>query len=89
MTATEAMCYGIPVICTETPGLKENCDKAGIYIKNRDDIKEWVNAICKLDEEKNYKAASRKAYIRAKEQTSNDELETFEQWMREMVYKYN
>ena len=89
MTATEAMCYGIPVICTETPGLKENCDKAGIYIKNRDDIKEWVNAITKLDEEKNYKSASRKAKSRAKEQDTNGELEKFEYWMREMVNKYN
>lgn len=89
MTASEAMTYGIPVICTETPGLKENCDKAGIYIKNRDDIKEWINAICRLDEEKNYKSASRKATIRAKEQASNDNLEKFEYWMREMAYKYN
>ena len=89
MTATEAMCYGIPVICTDTPGLKENCDKAGIYIKNRDDIKEWVNAICRLDEEKSYKAVSRKAIVRAKEQASNDELDKFEYWMREMANKYN
>ena len=89
MTATEAMCYGIPVICTETPGLKENCDKAAIYIKNRDDIKEWVNAICRLDEEKTYKATSRKATARAKEQSSNEQLERFEYWMREMANKYN
>jgi glycosyltransferase involved in cell wall biosynthesis len=88
MTATEAMCYGIPVISTETLGLKENCGLAGIYIKNRDDIKEWVNAIIKLDEEKNYKSASRKARNRAKEQDSNGELEKFEYWMREMAYKY-
>ena len=89
MTATEAMCYGIPVICTETPGLKENCDKAGIYIKNRDDIKEWVNAVCRLDEEKSYKSASRKAIAKAKEQSSNDDLDKFEYWMREMANKYN
>lgn len=89
MTASEAMCYGIPVICTDTPGLKENCDKAGIYIKNRDDIKEWVSAISKLDEEKNYKAASRKARSRSKEQASNDNLDKFHYWMREMANKYN
>lgn len=35
MTATEAMCSGIPVISTETPGLKENCSNAGLYIPNR------------------------------------------------------
>lgn len=34
-TATEAMCSGIPVICTPTPGLKENCADAGIYVPMR------------------------------------------------------
>lgn len=32
MVATEAMANGIPVICTPTPGLKENLADAGIYI---------------------------------------------------------
>jgi glycosyltransferase involved in cell wall biosynthesis len=34
MTATEAMCNGIPVICTPTPGLTENCGDAGMYVGN-------------------------------------------------------
>ncbi len=34
-TATEAMCNGIPVICTATKGLKENCADAGMYIPDR------------------------------------------------------
>lgn len=88
MTASEAMCYGIPVICTEAEGLKENCDKAGIYVKDRESIKEWVNAIIKLDEEKEYKKASRKARNRAIEQEPNAKLDKFEYWVREMVYKY-
>lgn len=37
MTATEAMCNGIPVICTPTEGLKENCADAGIYIPAREE----------------------------------------------------
>jgi glycosyltransferase involved in cell wall biosynthesis len=37
MTATEAMCSGIPVICCPTPGLKENCSYAGNYIDARND----------------------------------------------------
>ena len=37
-TATEAMCNGIPVICTPTSGLKENCGKAGLYIPERGPI---------------------------------------------------
>src|SRR6185436_13818226 len=39
MTATEAMCNGIPVICTPTEGLRENCAGAGIYINERGPIK--------------------------------------------------
>lgn len=35
MTATEAMCSGIPVICCPTPGLVENCGLAGNYIDKR------------------------------------------------------
>lgn len=34
-TATEAMCNGIPVICTRTKGLEENCGEAGLYIPDR------------------------------------------------------
>jgi glycosyltransferase involved in cell wall biosynthesis len=34
-TATEAMCSGIPVICTPTPGLKENCGEAAVYVPRR------------------------------------------------------
>lgn len=34
-TATEAMCNGIPVICTQTKGLKENCGDAALYIPDR------------------------------------------------------
>lgn len=37
-TATEAMCNGIPVICTPTKGLMENCGTAGLYINEREDL---------------------------------------------------
>lgn len=89
MTATEAMSCGIPVISSEAEGLKENCGKAGIFIKNRDDIKSWVNEITKLDDAKAYNAASKKVKARAKEHDPRKKLDEFEEWMREMVYKYN
>jgi hypothetical protein len=31
MVASEAMASGIPVICSDTPGLRENCGDAAIY----------------------------------------------------------
>ena len=88
-TATEAMCSGIPVICTDTPGLKENCDKAGIYIKDRSNVKEWVEAITKLDDKKAYSWASRKAKARSREFDTRKTLDEFETWFRESVNKYN
>ena len=89
ITATEAMCSGIPVICTEAEGLKENCGKAGIYIKDRNDIESWVKEITKLDDAKAYAAASKKAKGRGREHDPRKALDEFEQWLREEVNKYN
>jgi glycosyltransferase involved in cell wall biosynthesis len=88
ITATEAMSSGIPVICTDTPGLTENCGKAAIYVKKRDDIKNWVKAISDLDDEKKYSEYSRKGKERAREQDPRKRLEELEKWIREMVYQY-
>jgi len=88
-TATEAMCSGIPIICTDTPGLKENCDKASIYIKDRSNVKDWVEAITKLDDKKTYSWASRKAKARSREFDTRKTLDEFETWFRESVNKYN
>jgi glycosyltransferase involved in cell wall biosynthesis len=89
MTATEAMSSGIPVVCTEAEGLKENCGKAGIFIKDRNDIESWVKEITKLDDAKAYAAASKKAKGRAREHDPRKALDEFEQWLREEVNKYN
>lgn len=89
ITATEAMCCGIPVISTEAEGLKENCGKAGIFIKDRNDIQSWVKEITKLDDAKAYAAASKKAKGRGREHDPRKALDQFEQWHREEVNKYN
>jgi len=87
-TATEAMSSGIPVICTEADGLKENCGKAGIYIKNRTDVKEWVRRITELDEEKAYSSASRKAKARSREHDPREALNNFSTWFKEKAYEW-
>lgn len=84
-TATEAMCSGIPVICSQADGLVENCDYAGIYIKDRNDIKSWVSEIEKLDDKKAYQAASRKAKARSREHDPRKKLDEFETWVKEKV----
>lgn len=88
-TATEAMCNGIPVICTNTPGLVENCGDAGIYIKDRNDIKSWVAAITKLDDKKAYALQSKKARERSRSLDPRQTLDEFENWLREEVNRYN
>lgn len=50
-TATEAMCNGIPVICTPTPGLKENCGDAGLYIDQRAPLIKNGNEVSGYDED--------------------------------------
>ena len=88
-TATEAMCSGIPVISSMAEGLVENCGSAGIFIKKRDDIKSWVEAITKLDDEKAYAKASRKAKERSREHDPIKAIDEFEVWLREKVNRYN
>jgi len=80
MTATEAMCNGIPVICTPTPGLLENCAVAGIFVGKpltnpdpgepavtRGKVGEWVAAIKRLDDKAEYGKISQLCKGRAKE----------------------
>lgn len=87
-TATEAMCSGIPVISSKADGLVENCGKAGIYVENRDDVNEWVEAISKLDDEKAYAAASKKAKARSREHDPKEKLNEFASWFQEKVQQY-
>ena len=87
-TATEAMSSGIPVICTEAEGLKENCSNAAIYIKERGNIKTWVEAISKLDQKETYAQWSRKAKARSREHDPRKALDGLERWIREMVTQY-
>jgi glycosyltransferase involved in cell wall biosynthesis len=87
-TATEAMASGIPVIASPTEGLKENCGNAGIFVKDRDDVSEWVKEIQKLDDEKRYRRASAKASVRAIELNPTHELTQMSEWMEGIINDY-
>lgn len=93
-TATEAMCSGIPVVCTPTPGLKENCGYAGIYVGkpvsdpepgqpyvDPGSADEWVKQIRKLDNEKYYSEISRLCRKRAAELNPEEELKQLESFL--------
>ena len=74
-TATEAMASGIPVICTDTFGLRENCGDAAIYC-NRERPEQWVEAIREVFS--NYTYYSEKSLARAEMLRPKwDEFENF------------
>lgn len=93
-TATEAMCSGIPIICTPTDGLKENCGDAAIYVGYRleesdpgepqvyrGSVDDWVAAIKKLDDPKEYKKYSLLCTERAQQLDPAAELEAVHQFI--------
>ena len=87
-TATEAMASGIPVIASPTEGLIENCGNAGIFVKDRNDVSEWVREIRKLYDEKKYRKARAKAKVRSRELDPRENLEVFDAWLRKARETY-
>ena len=88
MTATEAMCSGIPVICSHAFGLKENVGKNGIFVE-RNNIESWMKEIFKLDGKKEYQSASDIARKRAIELGSKEKLEKLKHWIAKFINKHN
>lgn len=95
-TATEAMCNGIPVICTPTEGLKENCGEAAIYVGSPREhaapgeasvhvgkVADWVKAIKSLDHTQRYGKYSVLCRKRAAELDPVKELEALERFILE------
>lgn len=81
-TATEAMASGIPVICSNLPGLRENCGDAATYCKP-DRLDEWIAAIRNVKE--NYEICSNKALQRANELIPENNLIKFEKWVTTLI----
>lgn len=77
LTATEASANGIPVICTDLPGLRENMGDAGIYV-DRNDIKKWSEMIRKLKGKQEYEAKSSIVKKRAEMHRPDKKLDDFE-----------
>lgn len=85
-TATEAMCSGIPVVCSATHGLVENCDYAGLYVHDRSDINSWIRWINRLDKQAFYNKASELSYKRSIELDPVKNMEDFEKWIYGQEY---
>lgn len=79
--ATEAICNGIPVICSDLPGLRENLGSSGIFIdkKNLSLYEHNINALMQSDDLYIYQ--SEKCYKRAKELDPLPRVQQFNEWL--------
>lgn len=93
-TATEAMCNGIPVICTPTDGLRENCQGAADYVGTPlktcepgdasvsiGKVQDWVKAIRRFGDPAYYQKKSLLCRERAAALNPVKELEALEQFI--------
>lgn len=85
MCATEAMCNGIPVVCTPTFGLTENCGNAALYVKDRNNIQAWVKHIRHLDDKKFYLSRSILARERSRELDPAKEYKQLNEFLQSPV----
>jgi glycosyltransferase involved in cell wall biosynthesis len=85
--AVEAMSSGIPVIANSTPGLREACSYAGLFVE-RDNITDWANLIYRLKtDQAYYKKQSDLAFKRAQELEPTPQLQQFASWIQEIEWK--
>jgi glycosyltransferase involved in cell wall biosynthesis len=84
-TAVEAMSSGIPVIAAPTPGLRECCEDAALFVE-RDNIKEWVRLIRRLSNDKAfYDEYANRGKARAKQLEPTHDLEMFVEFYEQKV----
>jgi len=84
-TAVEAMSSGIPVIANPTPGLRECCGDAAIYVK-RDDLEGWIDTIRRLrDDRKYYNTRSKAALERSRALDPRPVAAQIEDWLEHVV----
>lgn len=74
----EAMCSGIPVVATPTPGLLESLGPAGTFV-DRDDLDGWATAIRKLRNVATWAQRSKAARARAAELDPEPDLAAWRQ----------
>lgn len=82
MAATEAIMRGIPVLCSDLPGIRENLSYAGVYI-DRKFISLYAESTIKLMTDS--KEQVKLCLQRAKELDPKPRLLEFEKWLIEFV----
>ena len=74
--AIEAMASGIPVIAHPTDGLREALGAAGTFV-DRDDLDGWSASLQRLLDGRRWRAASKRAAVRAAELDPRDEIDAW------------
>lgn len=86
-TAVEAMSSGIPVVVSPTPGLRECCGGAAVYV-DRSDLDGWVASLRKLkDDPEFYNRRSKVALERARALDPRPVCNQIEDWLEQSVLK--
>lgn len=84
-TAVEAMSSGIPLIVSPTPGLRECCQDAAIYI-DRSDIDTWVETLQKLKSDREfYNMRSKLSLARARALDPRPVCNNIDEWLEKKV----
>lgn len=83
-TGIEAMASGIPVIAAPVPGLRESLGDVGIFCTKPS---EWIEAIKRLDDPKEYEALSKRCIERAKllEKQTIEDLADMEKFLQDIT----
>ena len=89
--AVEAMCSGIPVVATETPGLVEALGDCGTFVADYSDVKGFINAIRSLDKKEHYENISKLSIERAKsfDKRNVKELSLLVDFMKRLIQKHH
>jgi glycosyltransferase involved in cell wall biosynthesis len=84
-TAVEAMSSGIPVVVSPTPGLRECCQDAAIYI-DRKNVSEWAEILRKLKKDREfYNSRCKMALERARALDPRPLCADIEDWLEREV----
>ena len=76
MVGVEAMCSGIPVIASPTPGLKESLGYAGIFV-DANNFRGWMSELRRLMDPDEWSAASARSLARVAELDSGEGAQRF------------
>lgn len=84
LVAAEAMARGIPVICSDLPGLRENCGNAAIYANS---VRDYMDAIIGLNDEWQYRDMMEAGIERFASHNYEQELNLFYNFIENIVMK--